>query len=257
MLEQVISIVRAAGEKMLSFRAPKVFTKEGHAKFVTECDLAVQTFLFTHLHPLLPEAVFFAEEQENQPMTDALTWVIDPIDGTTNLIHNRACSAISVALLKNKRPILAVVALPYVKRIYTAEQGSGAFCNGEPISVGHRPLREAIVSFGTSPYYTELADRSLALAKTFLRCTADIRRTGSAAVDLCDMASGNCDIFFELRLSPWDFAAGALLIQEAGGFICGLNDDGTPVPLSFDRPSGLLACAPEHWSFVEQLITAE
>lgn len=257
MLDQVVFIVRLAGEKMLRFHAPAVFTKEGHANFVTECDLAVQEFLCSQLGTLLPESVFFAEEQENQTMTDAFTWVIDPIDGTTNFIRHRACSAISVALLKQKRPVLAVVYQPYLDRMYTAEHGKGACCNGEPIFVGHRPLRDAIVSFGTSPYYPALADRSMALAKVFLQHTADIRRTGSAAVDLCDMASGSCDIFFELRLSPWDFAAGALLIEEAGGMICGLTKDGAPSPLTFDCSSGVLACAPEHYDCIINWMTSQ
>ena len=256
MLDQVVSVVRAAGEMMLSFCAPKVFTKEGHANFVTECDIAVQDFLFSKLQPILPEAVFFAEEQENAVMTNAFTWVIDPIDGTTNFIRNRGCSAISVALLKDKTPILAVIYLPYLDRMYTAEKGCGAFCNEEAIAVSHRPLQDCIVSFGTSPYYAELADRSLDLARFFMHRAADIRRTGSAVIDLCDMASGGCDIFFELRLSPWDFAAGVLLIEEAGGTVCGLHADGRPIPLCFDQPSGVFACAPELYDTLIQLLSA-
>lgn len=255
MLDRVVSVVRAAGELMLSFRAPKVFTKEGHANFVTECDIAVQEFLFSQLQPILPEAVFFAEEQENAVMTDSFTWVIDPIDGTTNFIRNRGCSAISVALLKDKVPVLAVVYLPYLDRMYTAERGRGAYCNGEHIAVSHRPLQDCIVSFGTSPYYRELADRSMDIARSFLHCAADIRRTGSAVVDLCDMASGGCDIFFELRLSPWDFAAGVLLIAEAGGKVCGLNSEGIPIPLAFDQLTGVLACAPELYEDIAHRLT--
>lgn len=240
MTDKLLSIVRAAGELMLSFRRPETYQKEGHANFVTQADLAVQSFLIEKLREVLPEAVFLAEEQENPELSDAPTFIIDPIDGTTNFIRGRRCSAISVALVKNREAAMGIVLNPYNNEAFHAQKGMGAFLNGEPIHISQIPFSQALVSFGTSPYRTELASQTLRTAERFLLAAADLRRTGSAALDLCDVACGRSDVFWELSLSPWDFAAGALIVQEAGGIVgC---PGGDPLPLH--RKSAVLAANP-------------
>ncbi len=197
----------------------QVHIKEGHANFVTDMDVRVQTELMERLHCLLPEAGFIGEERANDPLSDAPTWIIDPIDGTTNFIRGRRCSAVSVGLAVDKRPTLAAVYQPYTDEMYTAEIGKGAYLNGRRIVVSDKPLDQALVGYGTSPYYEELWDDTLRACGAFLRHAVDLRRCGSAALDLCDVACGRQDVFFEMRLSPWDYAAGALLVIEAGGRI--------------------------------------
>ena len=217
MKQKLQAIIREAGEIILNAEAFRVEAKEGHANFVTSVDEEVQRFLTEKLLALLPGSELIGEEQENAPLSDAPTWVIDPLDGTTNFIHNYHFSSVSVALLQNGRPVIGAVLQPYTGELYYAEKGKGAFLNDKPIHVSSTPIEQALVGFGTSPYEAELAEKSMQAALMFLRRSADVRRCGSAALDLAYVAAGRQDVFFELILRPWDYAAGALLVTEAGG----------------------------------------
>ena len=238
MLEQMAAAAREAGRRMLAYHDAAIHQKEGHFNFVTDADVAVQRYLRETLLSLLPEGRFFAEEQENAPLSDDPTFVVDPIDGTLNFMRHRGASAVSIGLLKNKRAELGVVYNPYADEMFTAARGGGAFLNGRPLRVSQTALENALVSFGTAPYDAELASRTLAIARRFLLSAGDLRRTGSAAIDLCDVACGRSDVFFELRLRPWDVAAGSLLVTEAGGRFVSLGHE-EPY---FDGPCGVLAC---------------
>ncbi|MBR5545970.1 MAG: inositol monophosphatase [Clostridia bacterium] len=217
MKQSLQTIVRKAGELILNAEAFRVEQKEGHANFVTSVDEEVQRFLIAELQQLLPGSCIIGEEQENEALTDAPTWVIDPLDGTTNFIHSYRFSAISVALLENRMPVLGVVYQPYTNELFFAEKGKGACLNDHPIHVSNTSIDHALIGFGTSPYNVELADKSMKAALYFLQHAADVRRCGSAALDLAYVAAGRQDVYFELILRPWDYAAGSLLVQEAGG----------------------------------------
>ena len=238
MLTKIVSAAREAGRMMLEYRDAAVHQKEGHFNFVTDTDVAVQRFLQKELLSLLPGSRFFAEEQENEPLTDAPTFVVDPIDGTLNFVRRRNASAVSIALLADKKPVLGAVYNPYADEMFTAEKGKGACLNGRRISVSQTPFDQALVTFGTSPYDAELTQRSLDAAGKFLRQAGDLRRSGSAAIDLCEVACGRTDIFFELRLRPWDVAAGSLLVTEAGGVFRSLGYDAP----YYDGACGMMAC---------------
>ena len=241
MLERLEQIARRAGEGILARPEFETHEKTGHANFVTTIDEQTQRFLEEETHKLLPEARIIGEEKENSDLTEEYTWVIDPVDGTTNLIHDYRQSAISIALLRDKRPVLGLIYQPYSREMFTAELGKGAYLNGKPIHVAQNDAAHALVAFGTSPYNAELAERGIALAYRYLRTCTDIRRTGSAAIDLTNLACGRTDAYFELRLSPWDFAAGALIVSEAGGvFTMPLS----PTGLDFSRPQAVLAATP-------------
>ena len=240
MLKELHHIILEAGDKMLGFDRPEVYQKEGHANFVTQADIEVQAFLMEKLAKAAPEAVFLAEEKENEALTDKLTFVIDPIDGTTNFMRGRKCSSISVALLENQKPVLGAILNPYTKELFHAEKGKGAFLNGQPIHVSDQEFSKALVSIGTSPYDSVLAGKTMKAAEKFLLAAGDLRRTGSAAIDLCDVACGRSDIYWELILSPWDFAAGALIVTEAGGLILSPGRG----ELRFDRRAPVLAANP-------------
>lgn len=252
-MERVLEIIRSAGEKMLGFERFEVYQKQGHANFVTQADMDVQAFLLKELHKAVPEAAFFAEEKENEALAQGLTFVIDPIDGTTNFMRGRRCSSISVALLKDRQPILGAVLNPYSQELFHAEKGKGAFLNGKPIHVSCQGFSNALVSIGTSPYDTELAKKTMRAAEKFLLLAGDLRRTGSAAIDLCDVACGRSDIYWEMKPSPWDFAAGALLVAEAGGII-GCPGKG---PLSFDHRTPVLAANPQCFAQAEEILQME
>ncbi len=223
MLRQLSHIAREAGQIMLSYHDAGVHQKEGHFNFVTDADVAVQRFLAGALQTLLPGARFFAEEQENEPLTDVGSFVVDPVDGPLNYMRWRRASVVSIALLKNRQPVLGVVCNPYARELFSAEANRGAKLNGKEIRVSNEPFERAMVSFGTSPYDSELAQKTLSAAARFLHDAGDLRRTGSAALDLCEVACGRTDVFFELRLRPWDVAAGSLIVREAGGHFVSLG----------------------------------
>lgn len=250
----VEQIARQAGSIILGFGEFHVEEKEGHANFVTDVDCAVQAYLSKALSDLLPGSCFIGEEQDNEQLTGAPTWVIDPVDGTTNLIHNYRQSAVSIALLENKQPVLAAIYQPYTDELFFALKGCGATLNGQAIHASSHPFERALVCFGTSPYNAELAERSMKLALAFLQNAADIRRSGSAALDLANIACGRLDVFFEIVLKPWDFAAGALLVTEAGGCFMMPFEDGE---IRFDCPRGILAangkCAEQALALIKSI----
>jgi len=219
-----------------------VTAKAGHGNFVTAYDKRVQAYLSDALGALLPEARFIGEEDGADAFTDddrhGYAFCVDPIDGTTNFLTGFRPSVVSIALLKDGAPFLAAVCNPYDELMLTAIRGEGARCNGEPIHSLDLPLRDSLVLFGTAAYNPELAERTFALCADYLRRGIDLRRTGSAAWDLCNMALGTVGLFFEMRLQLWDYAAAGLIAMEAG---CRLTDlDGRP--LTWDGPSSIL-CA--------------
>lgn len=238
MLKKISNLAREAGEMMLKYQHAAIHQKEGHFNFVTDADVAVQSFLKNELLSLLPASHFFAEEQKNEPLTGALTFVVDPIDGTLNFMRHRNLSAVSIGLLENKQPVLGAVYNPYTDELFSAEAGKGAWLNGREIRASQTAFEDAMVCFGTSPYDSDLVVRSMNAAQRFLLQAGDLRRSGSAAVDLCDIACGRADIFFELRLRPWDVAAGSLIVKEAGGVFVSL---GHSQPY-YDDACGILAC---------------
>ena len=236
--EALIAIAKEAGAMMRRSHDAASHEKEGHYNFVTDTDVAVQAYLKSALLTLCPGARFYAEEQENEPLTDAPTFVVDPIDGTINYMRLRHMSAVSIGYLEGRQPVMAVVYNPYANELFYARKGRGAFLNGQPIRVSDLLYNMALVELGTSPYDAELAKQTMAAAGRFLSECGDLRRSGSAAIDLCGVACGRADIFFELRLRPWDVAAGALIVEEAGGRFISLGHD---APF-FEAACGMLAC---------------
>jgi len=239
-MEQIIEVVRECGRALLEAdrSALGVDSKAGYANFVTEYDKRTQDLLEEKLHRIVPEALFVGEEKDSVAIVDnGLCFIVDPIDGTTNFIKDYHLSCISVALLKNGRPEIGVVYNPYLDEMFWAHRGHGAYCNGKRLSVSNQPLKNGIVLFGTSPYYEELHEASFRTAYEYFRKALDIRRSGSAALDLCSIAAGRAELYFELRLSPWDYAAGSLLVEEAGGLITTMAGEA----LRFDCPCSVLA----------------
>ncbi len=238
MREKLMQIARTAGEFFSARSLSRIDQKEGHANFVTNIDREVEEYLQQALLSLVPGSRIIGEEKENDALTDAPTWIVDPVDGTTNLIHDYRCSAVSIALCENRSPVAGLIWQPYTQEMFYAEAGRGASLNGKEIHVSETPFDKALIAVGTAPYHAELAEKSMELALAFLHSCADIRRSGSAAVDLAYLAAGRLDAFFELNLKPWDYAAGSLIVREAGGvFTMPLE----PGEMRYDRSAAILA----------------
>ena len=250
MLEKIIAIVKDAGNIILSAHNQEsaVTAKEGKKNFVTKYDVAVQEFLFTELGKAFPVAEFVGEEGDNNLSSKALRFIIDPIDGTTNFMQDYRCSCISVALCKENDLIAGVVYNPYSNEIFSAEKGKGAYLNGKKIEVSDRPLSDGLALFGTSPYHPENTDETFALLRKVFDFSRDIRRSGSAAYDICMVACGRCEIFFEKALQPWDVAAGTLILKEAGGVA--FNYEGNEI--NFSTPNDVVFANPKAY---EEFVT--
>lgn len=233
MLEQLIPIVRQAGEIILSAHDIDQATHEktSAADLVTEYDVAVENFLKQKLLELLPEAVFYGEEEkENTDPTKGWAFIVDPIDGTTNFVRGIRQSAVSVALAKDGVMEYGVVYDPAKNELFTAQRGKGAFLNGKPIHVSSLPLSQGIFLVGTALYRKEYAAPSLHMVEQLFARSCDFRRIGSAALDLCYVACGRAEVYFEYSLFPWDYAAGSLIVTEAGGVVSTI--EGNPLPLT-------------------------
>ncbi len=252
MLDQIIPLVREAGKIVLSARdiASHTHEKTSAADLVTEYDMAVESFLKERLPPLVPGAVFFGEEEtENADPRRGWAFIVDPIDGTTNFVRGLQQSAISVALALDGVVEYGVVLDPYKDELFSARRGGGAFLNGRPIRVSGRRLSEGIFGMGTAIYKREYLAPTMRLTEQLFRRSCDFRRLGAAALDLCNVACGRTDAFFEYSLCPWDFAAGSLIITESGGRVCAL--DGSPLPI--DRRTSIWASNQVNWEILGEL----
>ena len=237
-LDLICSAQREAAALILQAHDVLAERKTDRRDVVTEYDRRVQALLIERITAALPEARFFCEENDRHDdlRADAV-FIIDPIDGTMNFVHGFHHSCISVAYMS--RGVLRAGAIynPYVDEHFTALKGEGARLNGRPIHVAEGSLAESLVCVGTAPYNAELIDRGFALIKKACAAGLDIRREGAAALDLCTVAAGRAGVFFELGLSLWDYAAGKLIVEEAGGVCCTV--EGAALPLDPSRPSVL------------------
>ncbi len=225
---------RHAAKLILQAHGVLAETKTGKRDVVTDYDRRVQELLIGHLRDVVPDAHFFCEEMEERDRLDAEhLFIIDPIDGTMNFVHGFHHSCISIAYAEHGTVCAGAVYNPYVDEMFTAIRGSGAQLNGRPITVTAASLSESVVCFGSAPYNPELSDRTFSLARAAFDVSLDVRREGSAALDLCTVAAGRAGLYFELRVSLWDYAAGALIVEEAGGRCCTM--EGSTLPTDGSR----------------------
>ncbi|GAB6050493.1 inositol monophosphatase family protein [Hydrogenophilus islandicus] len=189
--------------------------------FVTEIDRAAEAAIIETIREVYPDDRIIAEESgRSGDQREANEWIIDPLDGTTNFIHGLPQFAISIAVRRHGQLEHAVVFDPSRNELFCASRGGGAYLNDRRIRTSRLDrLSEALIGTGFPFREGQNIDTYLAIMKNLMRKTAGLRRPGAASLDLCYVACGRYDGFFESGLSPWDIAAGALIIQEAGGFV--------------------------------------
>jgi myo-inositol-1(or 4)-monophosphatase len=198
--------------------------EKGIQNLVTYVDREAEKQLVEGLGDILPGSDFLAEENEYERTNGAPTWIIDPLDGTTNFVHGLPIFSISVALMKGGQLLCGVVFHVTSRECYYAWKGSGAYMNGRPIKVsGQDQLKHSLLVTGFPYRHEGKLDQYLAIFKDLVEGSRGIRRLGSAAIDLCYVAAGRLEGFYEYGLNPWDVAAGALILQEAGGSITDFN----------------------------------
>jgi len=206
-------------KELETFDDSKIELKEFN-NLVSYVDKTSEEILVTELKKILPEADFITEEGSATEQGEELKWVIDPLDGTTNFSHKLPVFSTSVGLLKGKEIIVGVVLEVNRDECFYAWKDGGAFCNGKKISVSkHTELNQTLLATGFPYYMFDKLDAYMEILKTFMQNTHGLRRMGSAAVDLCYVANGIFDGFFEFNLNSYDVAGGAIIVKEAGGLV--------------------------------------
>ncbi len=194
---------------------------KGEVNLVTEVDRKSERIIINVIKKAFPKHGFIAEESANlkeKVNNSGYRWVIDPLDGTTNFFHAFPVFCVSIALQKHEKTILGVVYDPTRDELFTAERTKGAFLNKKRIHVSNvKKLGKALLSTGFAYDRNRARDNNIDNFARLLKASQAVRRTGSAAIDLCYVACGRFDAFWELNLSPWDTAAGVLIVEEAGG----------------------------------------
>jgi myo-inositol-1(or 4)-monophosphatase len=221
--------------ELLRARASDVATlaweEKSPADFVSEADHAAEAAIRDVIHSRHADAVVIGEEgSPAESAAGAVTFVVDPLDGTTNFLHGYPAYAVSIGALLDGTPAAAVVLQAVTGELFTATPGAGTRRNGQPVRVSTiaEPSR-ALIGTGFPFKHPDLVERYMAHLPRVLRATAGVRRAGSAALDLADVACGRFDAFWELRLAPWDIAAGLLLVREAGGVVTDLDGRDAPI----------------------------
>jgi myo-inositol-1(or 4)-monophosphatase len=216
-----IEIARQAGDHVLSkLNTRLTVLHKGAINLVTEADLEAEELIVSGIRKAFPNHSILAEEKHKDTRTGEFCWIIDPLDGTTNYAHGFPVFSVSIGLEISGRVELGIIYNPSLKEMYTVKRGGGAFCNGAPLRVSTVESLQASLLATGFPYDIQTSQvNNLDNFCSFAKRCQGIRRCGSAALDFCSVAAGRFDGFWELKLNPWDCAAGYLMVEEAGGTV--------------------------------------
>lgn len=230
LLEGAVAAARAGGEALMRHFGrleEGQIDEKGRNDFVTRADRAAEEAVLQAIEERFPGAAVLAEESGGAAGSEGLRWVVDPLDGTTNYIHGYPLFGVSVACEEDGTPVAGAVLDPLHDELFQARRGGGARLNDQAIGVsGRRDLSDALIVTGFPFRSQDRLREYLGSFETFLRSVAGVRRDGSAALNLCYVACGRYDGFWELGLSRWDLSAGTVILREAGGEITGFAGAG-------------------------------
>ena len=219
MFEIAVHAAKAAGQIQQEWlHRDKKIELKGEINLVTEVDRRCEQGIIEIIQKAFPQHNILTEETPMPELPSPYRWIVDPLDGTTNYAHGYPCFCTSIALEFERQVMVGAVYDPLLDELFTAQQGEGAFLNGERIAVSMTDrLINALLCTGFPYDVRESAENNLDHFNNFIMEARAIRRDGSAALDLCYVAAGRFDGFWELKLNPWDVAAGKLIVEEAGG----------------------------------------
>ena len=245
----VIELVKEAGAFVFDKSLKSEVSMKGAADFLTAVDLKISSFLKEKLAVLAPEIGFMSEEDNGELPPDR--WILDPIDGTTNLVYDYNMSSVSLALCLNGRIEFGVVYNPFSGDLYSAERGAGAYLSGKRLpKAPDRDPRDSIIEFGAGSTKKQFAEQSFELAKEVFKNCLDIRRICSSALAISYVAAGKLNGYFERVLQPWDIAAASLLLEECGAKCC----DWEGKPICFDKPTSFVCGTDKVLEFLMKVI---
>ncbi|MGQ0623432.1 MAG: inositol monophosphatase family protein [Sporichthyaceae bacterium] len=252
LLDIAIDLARAAGGLLLRYRAdgpPATESKSTPTEVVTAADRAAETLICAGLCAARPADGILGEEGADVPGTSGIQWIVDPLDGTVNYLYDLGAWAVSIGAQHEGISVAGVVFVPSTGQTFTATLGGGAFCDGRRLQIGEGPdLDRALVSTGFG-YDARRRAHQVEVLRRVLPAIRDVRRHGACAVDLCTLAEGKIDAYYERGVNPWDWAAGGLIATEAGALVAGLHG----APPTHDL---LLAAGPRLFGPLHDLLAA-
>ena len=231
-LELALHAAREAASLISARTGAEHVRHKGRADLVTEVDEAVERLVAGLIRARFPGDAVVGEELSSAAVAAGRRWIVDPVDGTTNFVHGHPFVCVSIAFADDDGPAAGVIHAPFLREVFHATRGGGAFLNGAPIRVSPVDDPAAALLATGFPFKQGKGnlDAFMSLVADAVRSTHDVRRDGSAALDLAYVAAGRLEGFFEVGLSPWDVAAGFLLVAEAGGRVTGWpGDSGEPL----------------------------
>jgi len=221
--DDIRDIIQEAGREAADFikkNADNFGDKKfkGRVDMVTDIDLGAEKIILNKIRKHFPNHSIVTEESDNKDTSSNYRWIIDPLDGTTNFVHSFPFVAVSIGLEFNGEMVLGIVFNPFIQEYFFAEKDKGAFLNDKPIRVStNENLKSSLLSTGFPYELSDHFERNMELFSKIYRQAQGVRRAGSAALDLCYVACGRFDGYWEFDLNPWDVAAGSLIVSEAGG----------------------------------------
>ncbi|OGO29842.1 MAG: hypothetical protein A2Z16_13170 [Chloroflexi bacterium RBG_16_54_18] len=241
-LKEIENLALKAGEILCTYYGKNLDIKyKGAIDIVTEADLASEKYLLGEIRHRYPDDIIVSEEKGSLPGEQCCQWFIDPLDGTINFAHSLPIFSVSIAYVRNGDLLYGVVYDPMRNELFSAQQGQGAQCNGKPIRVsGQSELDRSLLVTGFSYDIRTNPINNIDLFEKFLKRTQGVRRLGSSALDLCYVASGRLDGFWEPAIQSWDIAAGSLIAREAGAIATKTSGS----PDLFTAPCSVLAAYP-------------
>ncbi len=244
----------AAGRLLVErLRTDFTVSHKGATNLVTEVDIAAEKLIVSRIQKAFPDHSILAEENHNRTKRSGCTWIIDPLDGTTNYAHRYPVFAVSIGLEIEGELEWGIVYNPNLEEVFTARRGGGAFCNGAPLRVSRTADLDLSLLATGFPYDIRTSKANLDHFANFMLRAQAVRRGGSAALDFCYVAAGRFDGFWELALHPWDCAAGFLIVREAGGIVT----DFEGAPGSIDYPEVVASNGIIHEQMLEVLRCGE
>lgn len=235
--QNVIDLVHSTKKIATNVAFRENVSIKAKSDFVTIVDTTISSFLKNELFKLYPDIGFMSEEEETTSALNKNRWILDPIDGTTNLIFDYQLSSVSLALLLDEKVVFGIVYNPFTDETFYAEYGKGAYLNGKKLCVSERNISNSLIEFGAGSTRKKEADLSFQIAKEIFLDCIDIRRICSSALAICYIAAKRIDGYFEKVLKPWDYAAASLILEESGGVICDWQGNAVP----FNKPTSIIA----------------
>ncbi|MCX8472672.1 MAG: inositol monophosphatase family protein [Sediminibacterium sp.] len=227
MFENILKKATLKGGELIKeyfYKDYKIDYKVGINNLVTEIDIIIENEIKAIIHSEFPDHKIIGEESGNNQKHSEYNWIIDPIDGTINFFHKIPLCCTSIGLEKNNEIIMGAVYNPLMNEFFFAAKNQGSTLNDKPIKVSNNDNMTRAMLVTGFPYDTVDANRTLSIFEKIVRQGISIRRLGSAALDLCWVAAGRFDVFYETNLKPWDSAGGLIIVNEAGGLVTDFNN---------------------------------